>query len=336
MRALVTGATGFIGRHLVSRLRANGHDVVCLVRPSSRVAPLEAAGAALAVGDMTDAESVGRAVGDVEVVFHLAAMLKAPWRKAFLTDNVAGARHVAEACAAAPRPPVLVAVSSLAAAGPTQAGPPRRESDPPAPVSIYGRVKLACDQVLAERAGVVPTTVLRPPMVFGENDPTLLRLLRSVARGWHLVPGLHPQRLAMIHADDLADALITAAERGERMPPPGARASAGTGIYFAAYRRQPRFDEMGRWVARALGDRPVRVVRVPSPVVGLVAALSEIGGRLRDRPTLINLDKWRESRGGSWICDVGKAERDLAFDADVDVVERLRRAADWARQEGLV
>ncbi len=325
MRAYVTGATGFIGRHLVRALAGAGHEVVCLVRASSNRVPLGPYATELAVGDVADPRTLD--VAGADVVFHLASLLKMPWKPAFSEVNVGGTRNIAAACAAAQTPPVLVVVSSLAAGGPSPAGGPRREEDEAAPVSIYGRVKLAAEGAAAQYAQAVPVTVVRPPMVFGEGDTSVLKLFRSSRRGWHVVPGGGRGRISFVHATDLACALIAAAQRGERVG-----SAPGSGLYYVSNGARPTYADFGRMVGAAL-DREVRVVRAPGGLVWCAAAASELLGRLRDRPALLNLDKLREARAGDWVCDPAKAGLQLGFAPEAPDV-RLRQTADWYRAQG--
>lgn len=297
MRALVTGASGFIGGRLVAALAADrGWSVRALVRPTSR----RPAGVECVEGDITRPETLAAAVDGVDVVFHLASLLKVPWKQAFATVNVEGTANVAAACAGAKWPPVLVVVSSLAAAGPAPAGRPRREDDPPAPVSRYGRVKRAAEQAAVAAARAAPVSIVRPPMVFGAGDRGALPLFRGAARGWHFAPGDGSMRMGLVHVDDLAAALIAVAERGERVPP-GADGGDGAGVYQVAAGEAPTYGELGRRIGAAAETR-TRVVRVPRWVVGCIAAMSEAVGRLRDRPTVLNRDKHREGAAGDWWC----------------------------------
>src|SRR5690349_4875731 len=98
-RVLVTGATGFIGAHLVRRLRAHGDHVTCLVRPTSNREMLESLGVGFALGDVTDADSVAAAVGEHEIVYHLAGLTMALRRADLQRVNVDGLRNVAKGCA---------------------------------------------------------------------------------------------------------------------------------------------------------------------------------------------------------------------------------------------
>ena len=130
-RVLVTGASGFIGSHLVDALVARGDQVTALVRKTSRVDRLESLGVALAHGDLTDPGSLRAAMAGQSIVYHLAGLTRAVRAKQFYQVNELGVRNAAQACAGQPEPPVLVVVSSLAPAGPSPRGRLRRESDPP-------------------------------------------------------------------------------------------------------------------------------------------------------------------------------------------------------------
>lgn len=330
-RFLVTGATGFIGHHLVRRLRGGGAEVRCLVRSRARGEHLARMGATLIDGDVTDPQSLGPAVGDVDAVIHLAGLTKSVQPRDLWRVNEAGTRHLATACAASPRPPVLLYVSSLAAAGPNPTGRPRTEIDPSAPVSYYGQSKRAGELAAAGFADQLPITIVRPPIVLGQGDRDGLELFRSIAR-WnlHVVPGQTDAPYSVIHAADLAAALVAAAKRGRRLRP----GDESTGVYFASADERVSYSELGRMVGRALGRTKVRVWRSGPTGVWTVAAVNELVAKIRRKPHILGLDKAREATAGGWACLDTALRQDTGFAPERPLQSRLDETARWYREQG--
>lgn len=262
--ALVTGASGFIGGHLVQRLYEYGHDITCLVRAGSDRSRLEHYQPEFTVGDVTDRESIAAAVAGVDVVYHLAGATKSLRTEEFERVNIDGVRNVAQACSWCATPPTLILVSSIAAAGPNTTARLRVESDPPAPVSNYGHSKLAGEYVARLYANQVPITIIRPPVVLGEADRDGWSMFDSIAR-WnlHLVPGMSDDLFSVIHGDDLAEAIISAAFYGNRLQ----NNNSSEGIYFAAADETPTYAELGRMIGEAMGRDHVRIVHSPRSAV---------------------------------------------------------------------
>lgn len=334
MKAFVTGGSGFIGGHLVERLVKLGDEVTCLVRPDDDLAPFEAMGVALRRGRLGDPSGWADLCRSVDVVYHLAGTDQATDGAELRRVNVDAVARVADACAAAETPPVLLLLSSLAAAGPSDIERPLVEADPPRPVSAYGRSKLEGEQAARQRAGRVPVTVVRPPVVFGPHDPELLELFRLAERGWSLAPGMRPQRLSLAPVADLTQLMVAAAERGERLPPPGESDAPGVGVYYAGDDQRPTFADLAQLIAEALDRGPVRVVPSPQALTFGVAAVAEALARFRGRPAVLTIDKARDATAGSWMCSSKKARADLGLKWRLSLAQRLRDTAEWYRGAG--
>jgi nucleoside-diphosphate-sugar epimerase len=230
-------------------------------------------------------------------------------------------------------------VSSIAAAGPAAKGQIRVESDPPSPVSLYGKSKLAGELAAAEFAAQVPTTIVRPGIVFGPRDPafaTMFRTIRLVR--FHPSPGLSPPPLSYIYVADLVEILIRAAERGVRLPAQGKNAvhgsNDGQGCYFAVAPEYPTYAELGR-IVRPLLKRPLApVIPIIGPMAWCVAGASELIGHCRGKPQELSFDKLREALAGSWACSPAAAQHDLGFSPIKPLALRLQETIDWYAGEG--
>ncbi len=325
---LVTGASGFIGGHLVGRLIASGSRVSCLARAASDVDDLRLAGVTIVHGDITDRAAIARALAESNArhVFHLAGRVRALDRDDFIRVNAGGVEAVAGACVDRPDPPVLVLVSSLAAAGPAGTRPVI-ESDMPAPVSNYGRSKLAGEQLAMQYAARMPITVVRPAVVFGAGDRGMLQVFRPIARqGLHAVGGDGKGRLSLVAVTDLVECLILAAEKGERLVP----GVAGHGIYYVGA-EDLATAELGHAIALALGKPQPRVLHLPAWSMQVAGVAGEIAARIRGRAGWVGRDKVREILAGSWTCSAAKARQQLGWTPAVPLALRLRETAQWYR-----
>lgn len=331
---LVTGANGFIGRRLVQRLTDSGREVRGLVRSQQAAEKLRALGAHGALGDITAPETLNAALEGVAQVIHLAGKTHGRTLAEFQAVNGQGSANLALACSRRPSPPVLVAVSSLAAAGPSPPGAPHTEATPAVPISLYGRSKRAGELAAVPFADRAPISIVRPPVVFGPGDRDGLTLFVAVRRfGLHPVPQRRGLPLSLVFVDDLIEGLIAVAERGERLPNPAEAPSPGKGIYYLADPAVSSYADMGRMAGAALGKR-VLVIRLRKYPFLIPALLGDAAAWVTSRPTLFGMDKLREASASGWVCDPSKATRDLGFQTPRPLSERFHETAAWYQQQG--
>ncbi|MCA9238661.1 MAG: NAD-dependent epimerase/dehydratase family protein [Planctomycetales bacterium] len=334
-KALVTGASGFIGPRLVARLQRQGDQVACLVRPTSKTDYLTPLGVELVRGDVTDPSSLAAALEGIDHVYHLAGGTHANSLDDFLKVNEAGTTNLCHACAARQSPPVVLVVSSLAAVGPSPPGAPHTEAAPPRPISNYGRSKLAEELAARRLADRLPITILRPPIVFGPGDHDGLNLFRAIKfTRIHPVPQRQGLPVSLVYSDDLADAMALAVERGERAAAfDEACPHDPTGLYYAAFAEQTTWAEVGRLAAAAMGMR-VLVPRLRKYPFLIPALVGDLLGRVTGKPTLFGMDKLREASASGWQCSSEKARTQLGFTTPEPMEQRYRETVEWYRVEG--
>ena len=327
MKAFVTGGTGFIGSHLIDLLVARGARVTSLVRNPEKAASMFGTGAPVVFvgGDLANEAALERAVAGVEVIYHVAGLTGAPRERDLLAVNRDGTAHLlAVAGRVAPRLTRFVYVSSLSAAGPSRFGTPRKESDANAPVSAYGRSKLAGEDVV--RAAPLPWTIVRPPTVYGPRDRELFRMFQVA--GLPVIPtfGSPAQELSLVHVRDLAQALIaaTAAQCARRTYFAG-HPEVVTGRQMLAAARTAVRQARGRTGSGA----PPRAFALPALVSWALLWTSGTAAALRGQMTLLNPDKLPEFRADAWTCAPNAIERDAGWRASFAVQEGFLDTARW-------
>ena len=218
MRALVTGATGFLGSHIAERLVARGDEVRALVRSSSDTAFLQKLGVELVTGDVTDPQSLAPAMAGMEVVYHAAARVAdwGPWRD-FERVTVDGTRNVLNATIQAGVPRLLhVSTDGVYALSAfegvvTEDSPLEKHFGW---LDYYRRSKLAAERLARRYAeeGKLAVTIVRPGLLFGERDrvmfPGIVAFLKSGSAAYL---GRADNPLPYIYAGDVAEACIAGA-----------------------------------------------------------------------------------------------------------------------------
>jgi len=334
--ALVTGGTGFIGRHLVAGLLARGVAVRVLVRSPERAAHLDRDAVEIVPGSLADIDRWQGKLAGCDAVFHAAGLVSARRRRELSQVNGELVGRLADALAALATPPVLVHLSSLSAGGPARrGGPPRDEAAPARPLSAYGRSKLLGERALAARADRLPITVLRPGIVFGPHEHHFAAMFQSVQ--WtrlHPMMGFQSPRLSLLHVADLVPLAIAAAARGRRLG--DAARGPAAGIYQACDDREfPTHAALGRRLGRPLGTSPL-ILPLPLPIAFPAAWAIEAWWNLQGQPSIVSPDKIRDAIAPSWAASAARARSDLAFCPAASLDERLAETARWLREHGQV
>ncbi len=176
---LVTGASGFIGGHLVEFLVKNGYKVRCFVRQTSNIDILKNLPVEIYFGDVLNKSSLKKAVKDIDYVIHLSGAIKAKDNKTYWLVNYQGTKNILEAVLEEnPGIKKFVFISSQAVAGANKDLKPLKEEDPPNPISHYGKSKLKAENLVKKISKKIPTVILRPSLVYGPRDKETLIYFR--------------------------------------------------------------------------------------------------------------------------------------------------------------
>jgi dihydroflavonol-4-reductase len=320
MKALVTGGTGFIGSHLVEFLTARGVEVFALVRDPNNLKFLKGLDVRLLPGDLF---SIPALPPDLDYVFHLAGMTKAVKSADYYTVNQQGTASFFEAIRRQGINAKLIHLSSLAACGPSADGRGRKEDDPPAPVSHYGKSKLLGEEEALAHKDHFPVVIIRVGSVFGPKDSDFLRYFKPIRRGILLSFGFKPRLMSVCYVQDLVRALDMAARRP----------LAGGEILNIGDPTPYSFDDIGRMAGKVLGKKPKRIV-IPLSVVYLAALASDIATAFTGRPSITTRKKFPELKQPGWMADVQKARDKIGFETRYSLEEGLRETLGWYQANG--
>ena len=323
MRVAVTGATGFIGSHLAAALAARGYAVRCLLRPASDRGALPAGVDTVLAGHLADRTALARLLRGADAVVHLAGLTRSWTPRALHQVNRGGTEALcAVAACASPALQQVIVVSSQAAVGPSSRRQPRGEDDPPAPVTAYGRSKLAAERVRL-RYPRLPVTVVRPPAVYGPGDRDIFAYFRLVRGG--LRPELVPASpLSMVYVGNLVDALLLTLDRPQR---------SGQRVYHVADHGVLTMNTVARWIAEAYGRRALRIP-VPQAALTVAGLPLAAAGRLLRRDLLLSRDKLREIAQPAWLLATSRISAQLGYRPRLATRDAIARTARWYLDHG--
>jgi dihydroflavonol-4-reductase len=331
MKALVTGASGFIGSTLIEELGTLGFDVYALMRKSSSSSNLDGLRMTRLDGDLTSIDSIRaavRKVPDLDYVFHVAGATTGPNRDFYFEHNTRGTARLAQVIAEE-RPGLqrFVLVSSLAAAGPAEGLNPRSEMEENNPVSSYGESKLEAEKELLRYKSVYPVTIVRPPMVYGPKDKGVFVIIKTVSKNiMPVIPGSAGgnKYYSTVHSRDLCRGLVQAA-----LAKPD-KVASGEIFYFCGD-GVVSYEQIMTTVAEKLGLEPLKF-KIPQAALFLGALAGSALGLVSKKAFALNLDKLNEVRPDYWICSNQKAKDVFGFVPEFSFPSGMSSTIDWYKR----
>ncbi len=321
MKILITGSTGFIGRHLIAALlEPAGHQIAVLVRHLHKLDPRLRSAVIPLPGDLS---SLPHLPPGLDIVFHLAGLTKATKAADYYNVNHQGTASLLKALESQEKKIKFIYLSSLAAFGPATSLQPGREEDPPHPINPYGRSKLLGEEEALRYRHRFEVIILRVGGVYGPSDRDFLSFFRFIQRGWLPLFDNRRMRLTLCFVQDLIQALLLAATT---------RLKSGE-VFHIGDPTPYTWEQIGLTVASILGKKVKKII-FPPPLVFVVAALSHALSRVTKKASVINLDKYREMKAAFWTADTSKAQKILGFQPRYTLEQGLRETLTWYKENG--
>ena len=273
----LTGATGFVGGHILRQLAGAGWTVRALTRRKDGLAGVGASVVPV-VGTLDSPAALAELVEGADAVVHCAGLVAARRRRDFHTVNTQGTESLVRAAAGGNREPRFILISSLAAREPA--------------LSAYAASKRAAEEVLGRRGEGLAWQVLRPPAVYGPGDRATFDLFRQFSKGLAVLPR-SGGRFSMIYVEDLAAAVVALLSAGKLRPQVLELDDGRPGGYGWN-------DLLG--IAESQLGHKIRTIAVPQPVQRLVAAASGLAALVTGGVPFLSQGKVSEIAHPDWVC----------------------------------
>jgi nucleoside-diphosphate-sugar epimerase len=321
MKILVTGATGFIGSHLVERLLKSGYEIKATIRKTSNLRWLNDLPIELVDVSLQDKNSLESVVKDVDYIYHVAGLVAAKSYEEFVKANCETTRNLLEATYNANNKlQRFVLVSSQTAAGPSESlDKPKTEDDVPNPITRYGKSKKESENIAKSFMSKLPITIVRPPAVYGPRDPAIKDIFKIANKGLATLIGFNKKYVSLIHSSDLTRGIQLAGESAN---------SAGE-IYFITSNKFYTWDEIMDAMKIALNNKIMIKIHLPHSLVLSLAAVSGFFGKFSQKPPVFDYEKGQDFIQNYWTCSPDKAKKDFNFISEISLEKGMLETANW-------
>ena len=304
----VTGGTGFVGRHVLSALHDRGLGARVLARQPAALRDGQG-NWEIIEGDLHSQTALDQLVAGARTVIHIAGVTAAMNRDEFHKHNATASEHLAGLAAAAGIERFIL-VSSLAARAPH--------------LSDYAASKNAAEDAITRLDTQMARIIVRPPAVYGPGDQATLPLFQQLSRRHGFIPGTPTGRFSLIHAGDLAQALISLTD--DQTP-------AGTYDLDDATPGGYGWPEIAD-IAGAVTGQPPRLHFLPRPIVSAAATLAQLKARLTGRPEILGPGKVNELFHPDWVADSTQLMAASTWRPAIGFREGFATTLDWYRAHG--
>lgn len=322
-KVFITGASGFVGSHLVEVAYNRGYEIHAAVRKTSKVEDIKPFVHEFVYPDMNNVNELTALFQreQYSYIIHAAAMTKAKHESEMLKVNVGYTENILKASLAIAKSlERIVYVSSLAAIGPIGFSSPSliTETSPYNPVTVYGRSKRVSEEMIVANYGDSPISVLRPTAVYGPREKDLFILFDTLNKGLDPYIGGRSQKLSFVYVKDLVDSILNACKQ----PQEGLQFYNITdGQEYSRYAMADIFKE-------TFNKRPLRL-HIPYAIVNLMAKVSQTIYRRSEKTPVLYPERLGELTAENWCCDISKAQKELAFEPKYDLSSGLKETLLW-------
>ena len=319
---VVSGATGFIGSHLIDYLVGHGCTIHALVRETSDQRWLNKSGQVkIHIVDLAQSSSIP-CLEKADYLFHCAGLTKAKTRDDYFCGNVYSCEVLYERCLAiGSNLKAIVHLSSLAAAGPNVQGEAAQEKKSCKPVTYYGESKLAGEKIALKYASLLPIVIIRPPVVYGPREKNFFVYLKALSQGWNIKIGTTKRELSLVYVADIVRAMVQAAvcyPKNEK-------------IYYVTDGEHYFWSDISDSAMKILNVR-AKTLFIPEVLLTFLSSISEVLAWFGPKPALFDRQRVIDICQTSWIASPKSFFESHKFQPEYNLAKGLKETIDWCKE----
>ncbi|GMT49554.1 MAG: NAD-dependent epimerase [bacterium] len=320
-KVLVTGATGFVGSHLVERLIQRDYEVIVSLRRQSSSKWLDPLDIETRLVDWKDSYSVNELVQGVDILVHCAGVTKALNYNEYHRGNVLPTSSLLREAKENGSLSRFIFVSSQAVAGPSNDLIPLTEDSPCHPLTDYGITKLKAEKQVLQYQDDFPVTLLRPCSIYGPRDHEFYPVFKLLKYHLSLLIGSGTMKVNMIHVHDFVESIVRVIEK----KPPSGR------TYFVTDGHVYGWPDITQ-TAGEVYKKKALTIKLPIVIPKTLGWINDKVSKLTKKPTLLNSQKVKEMLQDAWLCDSRLMREELDWIPSYTLLEGFRETLSWYQE----
>ena len=302
LRILLTGATGFVGSHIVEELISNNHTVIAIVRKNSNLKWIKDYPIQLEYCSLNDEDQLSKLLSTVDVVIHCAGVVRALNWEGYYNTNVLGTKNLVQAAIKNKNNiKKFIYISSQAAMGPSKDENPKLLTEKEKPVSYYGKSKLLAEQEVKQLEGFIPYTIIRPASVYGPRDKDIFIFFNLVKH--HLKPNTYNKRfIQLVFVKDIAKIISLTLEND----------NTNNKTYYLCDGNVYSWKDVATTIAKSNNIKTIPVVLFDF-IFKTVANFYELVAKITKKPQVLSKEKIVEMLQTYWTADNSNVIEDTDF-----------------------
>ncbi len=328
INALVTGANGFIGSHLVDYLLKQNIHVTILARKNSNLQWLNKNRISIIYTDINELNIPAPILAKQHYIYHCAGLVRAIHETDFFKTNHDATKtliqQVSKHCKHLKK---FIFLSSLEAGGPSPDNRIRQETDPDNPVTSYGKSKLMAEKTLLSYKNTVPIIIIRPPLVYGPRDSGLLEFAKSIKAGFGVYIGQKTQYVSAIFIDDLINALYTCSHT----PLPSGN------IFYLSDQSTPHTWKSLHHILKTKLNKKIHIpLKLPPWLFWLICQTGDCIQKATKKVSWINKTRYITLTQTNWSCIGKKLHTATAFSPKTSIENGLETTLKWYKKHNWI